>query len=273
MKLQPIEELYYDNYSAIPINVLRQYWKNQKTFSCIGVPKEYHHFLFLDGCRAEYTQKDGTVFHANSSDIVYTPSGSEYTLRLYDFESEKSSTVGLNFLLFDSENTPITFSENPCVFHGSLYRPLFRRIEDSGCGARPCFGKMKAGLYDLLSTLSEAHQTERFGHCRMIADGIRYLENDPTLRLTLPELASMCHVSERYFRQLFLEYSGMSVTEYKLNAKINRAKIYLEAQSMTVAEIAEALHFTSSAYFTKQFRKKTGMTPTEYKNPKNSFSP
>ena len=64
MKLMPPEMLYRYNYSLHPINSLRQYWCQRKTFSCINEPKQHNIFVFLNGCSASYTDKDGKTVQA-----------------------------------------------------------------------------------------------------------------------------------------------------------------------------------------------------------------
>ena len=119
----------------------------------------------------------------------------------------------------------------------------------------------------LLSILSESTRSgnlhkEKFG---VISEGINYLEHDEEQTLSIPEIAKLCNVSEIYFRKLFKEYSGMSPIKFRIKGKIEKAKIYLEYENMTVQEISDYLGFISPAYFTQQFKAIEGITPSEYK--------
>ena len=100
----------------------------------------------------------------------------------------------------------------------------------------------------------------------IISNGIKYLEETPNPEMSIANIAKLCGVSEIYFRTLFTKYSGMSPNAYKLNSKIEQAKQLLVNNSVSIMEIAEICNFSSTPYFCKQFKKKTGMTPSEYRN-------
>ena len=100
--------------------------------------------------------------------------------------------------------------------------------------------------------------------------GIAYLENVSDAELNLKEVSNLCNVSTSYFRRLFKEYANVSPKEYVINNKIEKAKLYIEYENFTVSEIAERLNFTDSAYFSKQFKRKVGMSPSEYKRLKTN---
>ena len=53
--------------------------------------------------------------------------------------------------------------------------------------------------------------------------------------------------------------------EYYLALKIEKAKQLLRENELSVKEIAERLAFNEPNYFTKTFKRITGMTPTAYK--------
>jgi len=269
MKIVSVEELYSRDYTLEVINGLRQYWRSTKIFNCINVPKAHHILLYLDGCSAEYLLKSGEKIFAKSGDLIYAPMGAEYKLTLYDFESEKSNTVGVNFRIFDEEGKPIAISSDVVVFDtdNSAYKYLMSEIEKYGAGNTPCYGVMKANLYRILSMLGEHYHQKSLNSDEyiLISKGIFYLENDRTLELSVKQIAEMCNVSEVYFRRLFEKYSGESPAKYKLRRKINKARLYLEYENMSVSEIGECLGFVDTAYFIKMFKKYVGVTPLQYK--------
>jgi AraC-like DNA-binding protein/signal transduction histidine kinase/CheY-like chemotaxis protein len=61
--------------------------------------------------------------------------------------------------------------------------------------------------------------------------------------------------------------TGMTPNDYIMSVKIGQAKKYLmEKSGMTIYEIAYSVGFSSPAYFSKCFKKNTGLTPQQYKN-------
>ena len=91
------------------------------------------------------------------------------------------------------------------------------------------------------------------------------MEEDPHQNLSIGEVAKMCNVSEIYFRKLFREYSGLSPIEYRIARKIRKAQSLLEFDDLNTTETAQLLGFSDCAYFCKQFKAVTGMTPLQYK--------
>ncbi len=66
-------------------------------------------------------------------------------------------------------------------------------------------------------------------------------------------------------RDYFKDNTGKSVSEYCIRYTIERAKELLRNTTMSIEEIADALHYSGSDFFCKQFKLKTGMTPEEYR--------
>lgn len=267
MNILKTESISKINYHISVVNSLRQYWRTNKRFSCIGKPKAVNLFLYLDGCDADYIDKNGKTVHAKSGDIVYTPTGCEYTVEFYDFKADSSNTVGVNFFLYDDKNVPFIISDGITVFSGDGgYKLLFSKINSASVRAVTDYAKMKAGMYEIMSMICEKSREKRFDRYSIISKGILYMESEDGENLSIPEIAALCNVSEGYFRKLFKEYSGLSPSDYRLRHKIKRAMLLLKYENMTVSEIAESLSFTSSAYFIKTFRRMTGTTPFKYRS-------
>jgi len=269
MKIISADDLYDRNYSVDTINALKQHWHKKSNFNCIGMPKEKNLFMLLCGCKAEYTLYDKTKILCKDNDIVYVPIGSEYNVRFFDFEDSESHTIGINFLLFDETNTQFILSNKITVFdfNSSTCSALFEKICKYGETAVIRPSKNKAVMYEILSVLSEKLHTKNLqkDSYKIISAGIKYLEHNDDQSLSIKDIAKLCNVSEVYFRRLFKKYSGMSPVEFRIKSRIEKAKIYLEYEGMSVSEISERLGFISPAYFTQQFKKYTGMTPTNYK--------
>ena len=84
-------------------------------------------------------------------------------------------------------------------------------------------------------------------------------------RLTMAELAQMCGVSETYFRRIFLNAKGCSPIDYINNLKLSRAKELLGSGMYSISEVAEQSGFHDESYFSRFFKKQTGVAPSKYK--------
>lgn len=90
------------------------------------------------------------------------------------------------------------------------------------------------------------------------------LENaaaDPDLQ----GLARRLGMSYSSFRSCFRKQTGSSPRQYQLQIRMNRAKALLSQTSLSVAEIAEQLGFSSLYYFSRYFKEKTGASPTAFR--------
>ena len=82
--------------------------------------------------------------------------------------------------------------------------------------------------------------------------------------LTLGEICSQFGISQAGLTRKFRRECGKSVMEYFAHLKIGEAKHRIEKTTQSFAEIAESLGFSTSNYFSKVFKKCTGMSPTQY---------
>ena len=82
--------------------------------------------------------------------------------------------------------------------------------------------------------------------------------------LPLTEIAALCYVSVSYLKLLFRKYAGASPKEYYSNLRLTEA-ILLIKEGLSTTEIAERMKFSSPNYFCSFFKKRTGVTPSEYR--------
>jgi AraC-like DNA-binding protein len=72
-----------------------------------------------------------------------------------------------------------------------------------------------------------------------------------------------------YLYNLFSSGTGQSIKYYYMNQKVERIKYLLEYEQLPVTEITYMLNYSSVAHLSNQFKKITGLTPSEFKNLKN----
>ena len=84
-------------------------------------------------------------------------------------------------------------------------------------------------------------------------------------KVNLEEIAGQLHISYVWFRTYFRKHTGFSPYDYLLNIRINHASLLLANSNLSIKEIALASGFHSQQQFSKTFRKKTGVSPREYK--------
>lgn len=69
--------------------------------------------------------------------------------------------------------------------------------------------------------------------------------------------------------KLFSSVEGITIEKFITSQKIEKAKELLYYDQLSLAEIAFQLDYSSSAYLSSQFKKETGMTPSDFKKQRN----
>ena len=95
---------------------------------------------------------------------------------------------------------------------------------------------------------------------------LKYINENIRNPLDIEEICTNHNISSRYLRKMFGKTMEMNITEYITLLRINGAKEMIEDFSFSITEIAFNMGFSSSQYFSKVFKKSTGMTPMEYRN-------
>lgn len=268
MENQDILKLLCNTNSYTQVNVcVYQTWESYRTWDCLNNPKKNDLLLFLNHCNVTYRMKNGEVFSAGHGDIIYVPSGKEYTLTIDDRDELRGCTYGINFLVFDESYKRIYLKNNQIISYSDtkFIRDLFIKMSVISEAGSRSYAQLQALFYQIIVALSENVKTKDINNYMIIEQGIRYLETDPSLEKSVAEIAKMCNVSQNYFCRLFKEYSGITPQDYILKAKIEKAKIALRETSLSVSEIALLCGFEDASYFCRLFKKKTGVSPLGYK--------
>lgn len=95
---------------------------------------------------------------------------------------------------------------------------------------------------------------------------ISYIENNYTEEISNDLLSSIANVSTNTLINNFKKSFNVTPTNYILNLRIRKACELLLSSNMSMTEIAMSVGFSDSNYFSRVFRKFTGLTPTEYRN-------
>lgn len=105
--------------------------------------------------------------------------------------------------------------------------------------------------------------------CGAIAPAVRYIKkNYKDQGITVGLLAGECNVSEVYLRKLFVKHLKMTPKQYLQNIRLQRAKQILSEGRVKMGDVSEQCGFQSSYNFSRFFKEKMGLTPTEYASAK-----
>jgi AraC-like DNA-binding protein len=160
--------------------------------------------------------------------------------------------------------------ENACTeigFHSDLLN-IFNEIIEHTKAERPGYQPLISGA--ALYLLGAVHATAKQNMLESTDDDIinkaQQLFRANINKVFSPEQAAQeLKVGYSWFRKRFKNYTGLSPGQYYLQLKIEQAKIWLTTDNYPIKKIAYDLNFDSAFYFSKVFKEKTGMKPSEYR--------
>ncbi len=94
---------------------------------------------------------------------------------------------------------------------------------------------------------------------------MQYIHQNYATDITLDTLAAFMHLNKSYVSRTFKEMIGTTYSHYLRRYRIERAKEILQTTNETITIIAEKVGYPDIAYFSRIFKKETGMTPNDYK--------
>lgn len=93
----------------------------------------------------------------------------------------------------------------------------------------------------------------------------RYMEDNYMFDLSLDSVSEILHISPAYLSAQFKKYQKMNFLDCLTELRINAAKQLLTDPLRSAAEVASMVGYEDASYFARVFKKRTGMTPTQYR--------
>ncbi len=91
-----------------------------------------------------------------------------------------------------------------------------------------------------------------------------YLENHYTEDISLEDMASQVNISPQYFSKLIKKTTGFNFIDWLSMLRVKKAKELLTDSSLTVKEVCFMVGYKDPNYFSRIFKKRIGITPSEY---------
>lgn len=120
------------------------------------------------------------------------------------------------------------------------------------------------GLAGVMRDLEKAESVIR--PYREMEEALTYVLRHYSEAIAVAQLAELTGLSVSQFDRRFKRLYAMTPMQYVLRVRINASCQALTSSGRSVADIALACGFYDQSYFTKQFHKQLGQTPTEYRS-------
>ena len=199
---------------------------------------------------------------------VLSPEYRRYTLLISSEISRGSENYALSSILINrtqgfehildcgesSERIKMLFSE---IYRElSSCQPMYLKIADSSLMI------LLAEIYRIAPRRFIAEENKNSEMVRKIQNRF---EREPSEEVTIASLASEFHVSPSHLSHVFKNITGYSPIDYLMSCRLSSAKTLLAESEKSIKEIVDACGFSDESNFSRTFKSKTGMTPTEFR--------
>lgn len=115
------------------------------------------------------------------------------------------------------------------------------------------------GIRSMLRDHSAGETTTRITRVK------RYIQKHFAQPITVDSLAREVNLAPTYLCLLFREETGYTLNTYITTVRMEKARVLLADENLKLYDVSLAVGYPNASYFTRQFRKHTGMTPSEYR--------
>ncbi len=125
--------------------------------------------------------------------------------------------------------------------------------------------RWSVGLFETaLSVSDEGRHTKS----KKIVDSVRkYIEeNYHDSNLSVEGIANGIYINSSYLRKVFKKELSMSVNDYIVDIRLQKAKELIGSGNTKLSNISDRVGYNDASYFSKSFKKKFGLSPSEYEN-------
>ncbi|KHF39471.1 helix-turn-helix domain-containing protein [Halalkalibacter okhensis] len=192
--------------------------------------REPHHYYGTDGLEFIYIHFDGPHSHELCSYIIKQHG--------FFFQSKRNIEIGKQ-----------------------LYQMIytFYHKEDMSISDSTCM------IYTMINSLTFKQEKPK-DEPSPVDEAITFIKANLDRQITLKEIASYVNLSPYYFSHIFKIETGYAPIEFATKNRIDTAKTLLKTTTISIADIAYQVGYSSSSGFINIFYKKVGFTPSNFRN-------
>lgn len=232
------------------------------------------HFTAQSMRFSSFKRKNHIIGIQLSGSALHRFSDRSFTLRensLYFFNQDEDYHVemlemGVAFSIHFTTFTPIsTPSFTIATEEPGRILSLLQSLERQYLNGFALSARFQSDFYKLLSLYEEMYQTKYAPSNPKLEEAMAYLGLHFREKDCLEKAALLFGLSRRRFNDLFKQHYTLTPNQYVIQKKIGTAKTLLSSLSLSLGEIAELSGFSDRYYFSKLFKKETGITPSQYR--------
>jgi len=215
-----------------------------------GSPTNFIAKMLLGSAEIKISQK---TLQISPGDIFFIPKGLNYQSFWYGDENDDIAWLSYGFDYFPSkEDVSFALQKIPC---NQTSVELLDKLSENIAVNYTSIGL----LYQLLGEITPSMECTNQSQNPVLKNALEYMRN--TEEYNFKSVAEHCHVSVSGLYGIFQKYLGKTPNEVRQEIQCKNAVHLLTTTNLSVEEISNRLHFSSSSYFRKILRKHTGKTP------------
>lgn len=221
-----------------------------------------HGFVFYGSGMTDYVFDGGVTLIPKKHDFIYLPKGSGYRV----VPRERGYIYAINFdMTADGKFDPFLMSVN----EPQKLERLFKEADAAYRNKFPNYiYKCRAVINEIIMLLKNENPSSTLTPTqRIITDKVvRHINEKFTDdNFAVSQLTEIAGVSEVYLRRIFKLRFGMPPLKYIKDKRIERAKELILSSICTIESAGILSGFSDGAYFCREFKRATGMKPTEFR--------
>jgi len=224
-----------------------------------------------------YSERADKVTHPNNFDINFLKK--DLTLALQQNDSQKTNTIFEQIIdLFTTYTPQKKQAINACINLYTFIHSFFEYNESLSNDLFPdtvtimehlnqlsSLNHIIVYLKSFQSTLCEFLDSRKNSRADKIIELTKnYVKNHYKEKLTLSNVSAALNFSPGYISSSFKKHTGYNFSDYISLVKIENAKKLIDTHNYLMYEISDILGFDNPYYFSKVFKKITGISPREY---------
>lgn len=203
---------------------------------------------------------DGYSFTASPQKFIYLAKDSRYEMRI--LEKSKFICVDFDFYTLSSPQKSAAFKCNTSDMKNQFQKMLHIWNNKGLCYLSQIF----SCTYNIYTEAVKSENKLYSQSNVLVSDITAYILNNYTKSdFTVNDISNHFGISEVHLRRLFNQTLCTSPIKYINNLKLDKAKNMLKISNYSIAETAQSSGFADPYYFSRFFKKETGISPSEYR--------
>ncbi len=239
--------------------------------NCTSILPHWHeHTEFLFFAHTAEVFCDGKKFNVKSGDLICANAGEVHSLTS-DTATAFYVLIVSPIILSDVDFKDITIENH--IQNSNFVHESFNKLKDeyaewqtgSDIAVKGIVYTLIAHLVKNHSIRSNAASEKQKREIQRLNNALNFIDEHYNERITSKMLSEMSYVTESYFCRFFKKATGVTVTDYLNEFRIQKAMYLLKNTNEGILNISEEVGFYDTNYFSRVFKRFTGMTPTQFR--------